>query len=176
MAKRQGLSKAIRFDVMNRDGFQCQYCGGRPPDVALHVDHRKPVADGGTDDLNNLVTACDVCNLGKSDKPLKSRQDRSVGLVGKWFMEVQDGYQVQRFGQVTDDLGADGVMIEHCDYVCGFFGLVTLSGRLELVPKLAAFEFRFYATIDDLAAALGPLNDRMDRERQQQRQVGGAAP
>jgi hypothetical protein len=36
----------------------------------LEVDHITPVADGGTNDIINLVTACKACNSGKSDKQL----------------------------------------------------------------------------------------------------------
>lgn len=68
--KRQPLSKRTRFDVFKRDGFVCQYCGAHPPTVVLHVDHVVPVAEGGKNDIDNLVTACESCNLGKSDVPL----------------------------------------------------------------------------------------------------------
>lgn len=70
MAKRKGLSKRTRFEVFKRDSFTCQYCGAKAPDVVLNVDHIKPVADGGDNEIINLVTACDKCNSGKSDKKL----------------------------------------------------------------------------------------------------------
>ncbi len=59
------LQPKVRFAVLNRDGFSCRYCGRSAPDVDLHVDHVIPVARGGTNDLDNLVTACADCNLGK---------------------------------------------------------------------------------------------------------------
>lgn len=67
---RQGLSKRIRFEVFKRDQFTCQYCGHRPPDVLLQVDHVIAVAKGGSNDPDNLVTSCATCNAGKSDRPL----------------------------------------------------------------------------------------------------------
>lgn len=57
----------LRFAILKRDGFACHYCGRKPPEVELHVDHVIPVADGGTDDPANLVAACFDCNAGKSD-------------------------------------------------------------------------------------------------------------
>lgn len=66
---RKPLPPRIRYEVLERDGYACQYCGAKAPAVTLHVDHIVPVADGGTDDLSNLVTACEYCNLGKSDLP-----------------------------------------------------------------------------------------------------------
>lgn len=70
MSGRKKLSKAIRFEVFKRDKFTCQYCGAKAPDVVLHVDHIEPLASGGTDDLMNLVTSCEKCNLGKGAKRL----------------------------------------------------------------------------------------------------------
>lgn len=69
-AKRVGLSKKARFEVFKRDGFRCQYCGAVAPDVLLVVDHILPVAKGGKNSLLNLITACQPCNAGKSDRAL----------------------------------------------------------------------------------------------------------
>lgn len=68
--KRIGIPKMLRFEVFKRDGFCCQYCGAHPPSVKLHVDHIVPVAFGGTNDIDNLVTACEPCNLGKGARSL----------------------------------------------------------------------------------------------------------
>ena len=65
-----GLSKKTRFDVFKRDLFTCQYCGRRPPDVVLQVDHIIAKAKDGSDDPDNLTTSCDECNQGKSDRSL----------------------------------------------------------------------------------------------------------
>lgn len=67
---RVALSKKIRFEVFKRDLFVCQYCGKTPPAVTLEVDHINPVAEGGGNDLDNLITACFDCNRGKGATPL----------------------------------------------------------------------------------------------------------
>jgi len=71
-AIRKQISKKARFDIFKRDGFVCQYCGATPPGVILHVDHVTTVAMGGKNDPDNLITACESCNLGKSATPLSS--------------------------------------------------------------------------------------------------------
>lgn len=69
---RKALSKKIRFEVFKRDLFVCQYCGAHPPEAVLHVDHIDPVVGGGTNDIDNLVTACDACNQGKGPRLLSA--------------------------------------------------------------------------------------------------------
>jgi len=60
----------IRFEVLQRDNFTCTYCGRKPPEVELEVDHIFPKSKGGNDTKDNLTTACWECNLGKRDKVL----------------------------------------------------------------------------------------------------------
>src|SRR5690606_9228516 len=56
------------------DGFRCMYCGQRPPEVVLVVDHVVPVKEGGGDEADNLVTSCFACNAGKGAVPLEEVQ------------------------------------------------------------------------------------------------------
>lgn len=102
---RQAIRKSIRFEVFKRDAFTCQYCGQKAPDVVLEIDHITPVADGGDNDIMNLVTACRACNAGKSDKALsdasaveKSRrqaedsQERlnQIQMIADWHASLID--------------------------------------------------------------------------------------
>lgn len=59
------LTPMKRFTVLQRDGFVCRYCGAHPPSVDLEVDHIVPRKAGGSDDTENLITACSQCNRGK---------------------------------------------------------------------------------------------------------------
>jgi hypothetical protein len=60
------VSKRLRYEILRRDNHTCRYCGASAPDVPLRVDHVTPVALGGTDTADNLVTSCEPCNSGKS--------------------------------------------------------------------------------------------------------------
>jgi hypothetical protein len=66
---RTELSKKKRQEIMERDGFTCQYCG----DVAgpFHIDHVHPVSRGGDNDMENLKVACATCNISKGSKTLE---------------------------------------------------------------------------------------------------------
>lgn len=69
--KKESISKALRYEVLNRDGFRCLACGrsaNTHPDVVLHVDHIKPESKGGATDQANLQTLCMDCNLGKGNR------------------------------------------------------------------------------------------------------------
>ena len=73
MSSRKSTGKRLRFEVFKRDLFTCQYCGAQPPDVLLVIDHIEPVAAGGPETIDNLITACEACNQGKAAKPLTAR-------------------------------------------------------------------------------------------------------
>lgn len=81
------LSKKIRFDIFKRDGFICQYCGNTPPKVVLEVDHIIPVCKGGTNSIDNLISACFDCNRGKSGNELtaipKTTIEKTESLLEK---------------------------------------------------------------------------------------------
>lgn len=89
MAKREPITKKMRFEVFKRDKFTCQYCGRMAPDVILEVDHIKPVAAGGKTEMINLVTSCRDCNRGKGkrelsdDTAIKKQQAQLKELVDK---------------------------------------------------------------------------------------------
>jgi len=65
--KRKAISKKLRLLILERDGYRCSLCGRTAKETKLEVDHKIPVAKGGTDSLNNLWTLCIECNRGKSD-------------------------------------------------------------------------------------------------------------
>lgn len=87
MARKQ-IGEKARFQIFQRDSFTCQYCGRKPPDVVLWIDHVVAVANGGSNDSVNLVTSCDACNRGKGCLDLADVPD-SVAAVVAARMERQ---------------------------------------------------------------------------------------
>jgi hypothetical protein len=83
MAKRRAPTAGwyrLRFQILKRDNFTCRYCGQYAPNVILEVDHVIPVCEGGTDDPDNLVTACMACNQGKEGLRPRPGRRHPVGL------------------------------------------------------------------------------------------------
>lgn len=54
---------ALRAEIFERDGYQCQYCGHET--FKLECDHVFPASRGGSNDPDNLTTACIDCNRSK---------------------------------------------------------------------------------------------------------------
>lgn len=92
-SQRESISLSLRFHILRRDKYTCQYCGAKAPDAALHIDHVIPVVDGGNNKPENLIAACVRCNLGKGTKPDKSdderphtERERQLGTYYEWFL------------------------------------------------------------------------------------------
>ena len=70
--ERINLSPRLRHQVLERDGFRCCDCGASPQEngVSLEVDHRIALANGGTNDIDNLRALCRACNAGKGARSI----------------------------------------------------------------------------------------------------------
>ncbi len=89
---RAGGPMPDKYDIgrllCEQDG-KCAYCGEMLPTV-YHIDHKTPVARGGTNDIENLHLTCPRCNLRKGtmthEEFLVSKRRRpfkQAGPVGK---------------------------------------------------------------------------------------------
>jgi HNH endonuclease len=63
------LSGAIREQVRQRAQCACEFCGVTEIDTGgmLTIDHFRPRAKAGSDELENLIYACITCNQYKQD-------------------------------------------------------------------------------------------------------------
>ena len=70
------ISPQLRNEILERNGYTCQRCGAGPGDadpfnpgrkIRLHIDHIKPISQGGKDTKDNLRVLCSACNQGKSN-------------------------------------------------------------------------------------------------------------
>lgn len=68
------VQDAIVWQLIIRDGgARCYLCGqGRIEDDPLQIEHRKPRAAGGSDDLDNLALAHGSCNRAKGTRAVAS--------------------------------------------------------------------------------------------------------
>src|SRR3546814_7366163 len=76
----QAVSSGGEFTAEDIDAMlaaqkkKCWYCGTKL--TAYHVDHRIPLARGGSNGPENLVIACPACNLSKDRKSTRSEECR----------------------------------------------------------------------------------------------------
>jgi hypothetical protein len=88
---REHIPAERRFLLLQAAKFTCAWCGGKPGNDRLHLAHIVPHSRGGTEHSNNLVVACDRCNLGMGtlvsipESMLTGEKDRSNWLIWKRF-------------------------------------------------------------------------------------------
>lgn len=83
-----------RFNVFLRDRFCCQYCGARFPTQDLTFDHVIPRSRGGRTCWENVVTACQACNLAKGDRMPDKNPFRPLRMP-----EMPTSYDLQEIGR-----------------------------------------------------------------------------
>lgn len=85
----RSLSKKLRAEVLDRNGFTCQMCGLTPGDidpatgrkVRLHIGHIKDKSLGGKDELANLHALCSTCNQGA--KNITAEKPTTIWLLSQ---------------------------------------------------------------------------------------------
>jgi 5-methylcytosine-specific restriction endonuclease McrA len=92
------LSREVAMKVFKRDQFKCHYCGldglhDFESWLILTIDHVHPHAKGGSRNMENLVTACQPCNLIKGKRVYKSLQEAKEYVIAKrqlWRQRYQE--------------------------------------------------------------------------------------
>lgn len=140
---RKPISAKTRYEVLRRDAYTCQSCGGKAPNVTLQVDHVKAVAKGGGDGMENLRAICVTCNLGKGDGDVEIAQvaqPQEPGkhpLVGWSFLsyDFKDGREVvSKQGTIkavvaTNTAQGDLAIVDYFEW---FTGGYSYSGAIPL--------------------------------------------
>lgn len=110
-----------RIRVFRRDGFSCRYCGRKPPQVKLVLDHIVPASRGGADREDNFATACTECNSGKSASAIAPPSPGTSGgiLAGLYalFPAPGDGGYYQ--GHILRGSPEDGWLVQLFSWLDG---------------------------------------------------------
>jgi len=151
---RLGVQK--RFEVFKRDKFTCQYCGAKGG--RLEVDHVTPLCQGGTDEIENLKTACFNCNRGKSGTALDQKASPRIHrpLIKYAIHQKQDG-TVDWCGEVVER-GAEFVSINAVDASCLSAGLWSPSDEIFICH---VNECRFFTDAKSAAIATQRSNEHL---------------
>jgi 5-methylcytosine-specific restriction endonuclease McrA len=60
--------KVTKDNLLRRDNFKCQYCGTELNRKTMTIDHLQPLSKGGSSTWDNMVCACEDCNIRKSNR------------------------------------------------------------------------------------------------------------
>ena len=69
----------IRKQVYDKYNGHCAYCGKEIAYKDMQIDHIKPKASDGTDDIDNLNPSCRLCNHYKRNNPLEMWRNWELG-------------------------------------------------------------------------------------------------
>ena len=61
--------------ILREMKLPCHWCG-KEWDNTFHADHLQPVAEGGLDEMSNMVSSCARCNLRRGQE-LKTRRSNA---------------------------------------------------------------------------------------------------
>jgi hypothetical protein len=78
-----------RLAIYIRDNFTCLWCGADLRFVeasGISLDHLEPKVNGGTNNAENLITACHACNSRRQDTPWREFCD---GMFREVWIESQ---------------------------------------------------------------------------------------
>lgn len=164
MSNRKPISKKLRFEVFKRDSFKCQYCGSSAPDVILHVDHIEPISKGGDNSIVNLITACNSCNLGKSDRRLSDdsavrKQKEQLDELNKRREQLQMMMKWRQEIKSIDDQYIESFCNQYKELVPGW----VINERGNLIVKSLLRKHSYSHLIDALETAAEKLefNDEL---------------
>lgn len=95
LSTREGITPSQRARILDTHGHACIYCGKRPPEVRLELEHMVPrelaekhgVLDDLIDSVHNLAPACPECNSGQRAVTFNARSValmvRALGMAAK---------------------------------------------------------------------------------------------
>ena len=151
------LSKKIRFDVFKRDSFTCAYCGKKPPEAVLEADHIEPKSKGGTDILENLITACFDCNRGKSNNELNEiPKNENFDLLKEKYDQLKEFYNFQKkYSKLKEE-----ILEDVCEYWSELWnGSYSINSQGKLSIKFFLRDFESNAIKEAMDIAVGRVRD-----------------
>ena len=63
--RRKSFSPELKKEIFKGQAGKCMYCGRKPGIDLMDIDHKNPMAKGGSDQNRNLQLICRTCNTRK---------------------------------------------------------------------------------------------------------------
>ena len=74
--RRNSFSPELKRELFTAQNGKCMYCGRKPGIDLMDIDHKNPMAKGGSDQKRNLQLICRTCNTRKgatTDRQFRSK-------------------------------------------------------------------------------------------------------
>jgi len=81
MDRNRYASSGQRLNILERDEYQCRYCGTSLSNETANMDHVTPWANGGKTKGKNLVSCCRDCNKAKGNQ---TWEPKTIGYKMPW--------------------------------------------------------------------------------------------
>lgn len=80
--QRKAFPKELKTELHREQKGKCMYCGRKPGIDLMDIDHKNPIAKGGSNAKRNLQLLCRSCNTRKgatTDRQFRSKF-KSIGV------------------------------------------------------------------------------------------------
>ncbi len=80
--RRKAFSAELKRELHKAQAGKCMYCGRKPGIDLMDIDHKNPMAKGGSDQKRNLQLLCRSCNTRKgatTDRQFRTKF-KSIGV------------------------------------------------------------------------------------------------
>ncbi|NMC44990.1 MAG: HNH endonuclease [candidate division Zixibacteria bacterium] len=107
----KGISPQLRSEILERNGYTCRHCGRGPGDkdpfypnrkVILHIDHEKPLSQGGTNNRENLRVLCSACNETRSN--IESASESAINILAR-IRRQSNSVQIEIYKRLREKFG-----------------------------------------------------------------------
>ena len=158
--------RRLKYRVFARDEYRCVYCGlnlskDMSTFLAATVDHVKPLNAAGSNDEDNLVSACHICNALKAGTAcLSLAEAREIVLTRRAELVVK----------VMKDLSETGIKFP--DGTLEEDATLKEAVQVELLSTLAGFSKKakkLSASIDGIAALCQNVETSLAKNRRPRR-------
>ncbi len=103
--ERKRIPDRDRREIYEKYGGRCAYCGQPIPYKKMQVDHRKPLARGGADDMGNYMPSCRACNHYKHTLTVEEFREQIGLLTGRLRERVYIYKLALRHGRISENPG-----------------------------------------------------------------------
>ena len=95
---RKWITPRLRFQILNRDNFECQYCWLKAGNwVQLQIDHKISIKDWWDNSIWNLITSCFECNIWKWSSSIDTKTNKVENLLWKQKLEANVKKKIDDF-------------------------------------------------------------------------------